>query len=126
MPAITGSIPGPNSNTFVAAILRAIPEMKATLTPERDRPRFPSAPYIGLTDKRHRHRSEPVGLLGHQARLDRRARDQCARSRAGLELRQPALKLPAFVATRRTIDFGPARSAAPALRNILSFTLMCS
>ena len=34
--------PGPNSNTFVATVLRAIPEAEAVAAGERGRPRLPA------------------------------------------------------------------------------------
>jgi hypothetical protein len=36
--------PGPNSNTFVATVLRAVPELGVDAAAERGRPRLPPAP----------------------------------------------------------------------------------
>ena len=35
--------PGPNSNTFVATVLRAVPELGVTTAAQRGRPRLPPA-----------------------------------------------------------------------------------
>src|SRR5262245_24393996 len=56
--------PGPNSNSFVAAVLRAVPEMKATLTPNAIGRDFRPGPYLGLTDSGTGVEASLWGLLG--------------------------------------------------------------
>src|SRR5438132_12260592 len=41
--------PGPNSNTFTASVLRAVPELAATLPPHAVGKDFRGLPYLGLT-----------------------------------------------------------------------------
>ena len=103
--------PGPNSNTFVAAILRAIPEMKATLTPNAIGRDFRPAPYIGLTDSGTGIEASLWGLLGIKIGWIEGLEFNVLGLVAGLDLRQPALKLPAF--GRLGLDFGPSAAAAP-------------
>ena len=103
--------PGPNSNTFVAAILRAIPEMKATLTPNAIGRDFRPAPYIGLTDSGTGIEASLWGLLGVKIGWIEGLEINVLGLVAGLDLRQPALKLPAF--GRLGLDLGPSAAAAP-------------
>ena len=42
--------PGPNSNTFIATVLRAVPELGVTLPPNAVGRDFRPLPYLGLTD----------------------------------------------------------------------------
>ena len=53
--------PGPNSNTFVATVLRAIPELGAALPPNAVGRDFRPWPYARPDRQRHRRRGEPVG-----------------------------------------------------------------
>ena len=65
--------PGPNSNTFVATVLRAIPEVGATMPPNAVGRDFRPWPYIGLTDSGTGVEANLWGVLRHQARLGRRS-----------------------------------------------------
>ena len=103
--------PGPNSNTFVAAILRAIPEMKATLTPNAIGRDFRPAPYIGLTDSGTGIEASLWGLLGVKIGWIEGLEINVLGLVAGLDLRQPALKLPAF--GRLGLRFGTERGRRP-------------
>ena len=63
--------PGPNSNTFVASVLRAVPEIGVAMPPNAIGRDFRPRPYAGKERQRHGRRSEPVGRARHQARLGR-------------------------------------------------------
>ena len=56
--------PGPNSNTFVATVLRAVPELETTLPPNAVGKDFRACPYVGLTDSRTGVEASLLGLLG--------------------------------------------------------------
>lgn len=88
--------PGPNSNTFVAAVLRALPELGASLPPNavgRDyRDRF----YAGLTDSRTGLEINLNGLAGLKLGWVEGLEVNLLGLVAGLDLRHPAIKLPGF------------------------------
>jgi hypothetical protein len=88
--------PGPNSNTFVAAVLRAVPELGAMLPPNavgRDfRPEF----YVGRTDSGTGVELSAWGLAGVKLGWVEGVEFNLLGLVAGLDLRQPALKLPGF------------------------------
>ena len=75
--------PGPNSNTFVATVLRAVPELEATLPPNAIGRDFRPEPYAGLTDSGTGVEANLLGPARREARLGRRDRVQRARSRRG-------------------------------------------
>ena len=56
--------PGPNSNTFTASVLRAVPELEATLPPNALGKDFRPYPYLGLTDSGTGIEASLWGLLG--------------------------------------------------------------
>lgn len=88
--------PGPNSNTFVAAVLRALPELGASLPPNavgRDyRDRF----YAGLTDSRTGLEINLNGFAGLKLGWVEGLEVNLLGLVAGLDLRHPAVKLPGF------------------------------
>ncbi|MFL5028857.1 MAG: DUF3750 domain-containing protein [Xanthobacteraceae bacterium] len=88
--------PGPNSNTFVAAVLRAVPELAATLPPTAVGKDFRPGPFIGLTDSGTGVEASLWGLLGVKAGWVEGLEINLLGLVAGLDLRQPGLKLPAF------------------------------
>ena len=53
--------PGPNSNSFVAAVLRAVPELRVALPPNAVGRDFRRGFYAGLTDSRTGVETQPVG-----------------------------------------------------------------
>ena len=106
--------PGPNSNTFVAAILRAVPEMKATLTPNAIGRDFRPGPYLGWTDSGTGVEASAWGLLGVKLGWVEGIEVNVLGLVAGLDLRQPALKVPAF--GRLGLEFGQSATAAVAAR----------
>ena len=88
--------PGPNSNSFVAAILRAVPELRVALPPNaigRDyRPGF----YAGLTDSRTGLELNANGVVSLKLGWVEGIEINLLGLVAGLDLRHPALKLPGF------------------------------
>lgn len=88
--------PGPNSNTFVAVILRAAPELGATLPPTAIGKDFRPGPYLGLTDSRTGVEANLWGALGVKIGWIEGAEVNLFGLVAGLDLRKPAVKLPGF------------------------------
>ena len=88
--------PGPNSNTFTAAVLRAIPELETTLPPNAIGKDFRAYPYAGLTDSRTGVEASLWGLLGVKAAWVEGIELNFLGLVAGLDLRHPAVKLPGF------------------------------
>ncbi len=88
--------PGPNSNTFVAAILRATPGIDAILPPNAIGRDFRADPYLGWTDSGTGVEASLFGLLGVKVGWVEGLEVNVLGLVAGLDLRQPALKLPAF------------------------------
>jgi hypothetical protein len=88
--------PGPNSNTFVAAVLRAVPEIGATMLPNaigRDyRPGF----YAGPSDSGTGVEASAFGLVGVKLGWVEGVEVNLLGLVAGLDLRRPALKIPGF------------------------------
>ncbi len=103
--------PGPNSNTFVATVLRAVPELGVTMLPNAIGRDFRPLPYAGLTDSGTGVEASLWGLLGVKIGWVEGIEINVAGLVAGLDLRHPALKLPGF----GRIGFeAPVASAAPA------------
>ncbi len=88
--------PGPNSNTFVATVLRSIPELQATLPPNAIGRDFRPGPYAGLTDSGTGVELNLWGVFGVKAGWIEGLEINVLGLVAGLDLRQPAVKLPAF------------------------------
>ena len=88
--------PGPNSNTFVATVLRAVPELAVALPPTAIGKDFREGPYLGLTDSRTGVEASLWGLLGFKVGWVEGVEINFFTLVAGLDLRQPALKLPGF------------------------------
>ncbi len=88
--------PGPNSNSFTAAVLRAVPELGVMLPPNavgRDfRPDF----YAGLTDSGTGVEVNLFGYAGVKLAWAEGVEVNLLGLVAGLDLRHPALKLPGF------------------------------
>ena len=103
--------PGPNSNTFTASVLRAVPELEATLPPNALGKDFRAYPYIGLTDSRTGIEASLWGLLGLKVGWVEGIEFNFMGLVAGLDLRHPGIKLPGF--GRLGMDDGTA-VAAPA------------
>jgi Protein of unknown function (DUF3750) len=103
--------PGPNSNTFTASILRAVPELAVTLPANAVGKDFRATPYIGLTDSGTGLEASLWGLLGVKVGWVEGVEINFLGLVAGLDLRHPAVKLPGF--GRLGINDGTA-IAAPA------------
>jgi len=88
--------PGPNSNTFIAAMLRAVPELGATLPPTAIGKDFRPGPFVGLTDSRTGVEASLWGLLGLKVGWVEGVELNLMSLVAGLDLRHPAIKLPGF------------------------------
>jgi len=103
--------PGPNSNTFIAAVLRAVPELATTLPPNAVGKDFRDGFYAGLTDSRTGVELSMFGVFGIKVGWIEGVEMNMLGLVAGLDLRHPAVKLPGF--GRIGIDDGTA-IAAPA------------
>ena len=88
--------PGPNSNTFIATILRAIPEVETQLPPNAIGRDFRPWPYIGWTDSRTGVEASLWGLLGAKVGWVEGVELNVLGLVAGLDLRDPGVKIPAF------------------------------
>jgi uncharacterized protein DUF3750 len=88
--------PGPNSNTFTASILRAIPEVAATLPPNAIGRDFRPWPYMGWTDSHTGVQASLWGLLGVKLGWVEGVEFNVLGLVAGLDLRDPGIKIPAF------------------------------
>jgi hypothetical protein len=87
--------PGPNSNTFVTAVLAAVPELRATLPPTAIGKDFPyDARWIALTPSRTGIRVSLEGYLGITAGWVEGLEVNFLGAVFGLDLRRPAIKLP--------------------------------
>ena len=99
--------PGPNSNTFVQAILRAAPELRASLPPSAIGKDFRPGIYLGLTDSQTGIEAGIWGVFGFKIGWVEGLELNLLSFVAGLDVREPALKLPGF----GRIEF-PSRSTA--------------
>ena len=105
--------PGPNSNTFVATVLRAVPELGVALPPNAIGSDFRAEGfYFGLTGSRTGIELNLWSLFGIKLGWIEGLEVNVLGLVAGLDLRRPALKLPAF----GRIGWGfPVEAAAPRL-----------
>jgi len=88
--------PGPNSNTFVATVLRAVPELDTVLPPNAIGRDFRPMPYLGLTDSGTGIEASLWGLLGVKLGWVEGVEVNVLSLVAGLDVRHPAVKLPGF------------------------------
>jgi uncharacterized protein DUF3750 len=88
--------PGPNSNTFVASVLRAVPELAVTMPPNAIGRDFRPLPYAGLSDSGTGIEASLWGLVGMKLGWVEGVEVNVLGLVAGLDLRHPAVKLPAF------------------------------
>ena len=88
--------PGPNSNTFVATVLRAVPELGVALPPNAVGRDFRPQAYLGRTDSRTGIEASLWGLLGVKLGWVEGIELNVLGLVAGLDLRDPGVKLPAF------------------------------
>jgi Protein of unknown function (DUF3750) len=89
--------PGPNSNTFTATVLRAVPELAVAMPPEAIGKDFrPDGSLFGLTDSRTGYEISIFGLLGAKLGWIEGVELNVLTLVTGLDVRHPALKLPGF------------------------------
>ena len=88
--------PGPNSNSFTAAVLRAVPELGISLPPNAVGRDFRDGFYAGLTDSGTGFELNLNGYAGIKAGWVEGVEVNLLGLVAGLDLRHPALKLPGF------------------------------
>ena len=88
--------PGPNSNSFVAAILRAVPELAATLPPNAVGRDFRNGFYAGLTDSGTGVELNLNGVATLKLGWVEGVELNLLGLVVGLDLRYPGLKLPGF------------------------------
>jgi hypothetical protein len=87
--------PGPNSNTFVATVLRAVPELQVVLPPTAIGKDFRADLSIaGFTPSRTGFEVQLYGLLGLKAGWVEGIELNFLTLVAGLDIRRPAIKLP--------------------------------
>src|SRR5262249_57538773 len=101
--------PGPNSNTFTASVLRAVPELAVTLPSNAVGKDFRPYPYVGPTDSHTGVEASLWGLLGVKVGWVEGVELNFLGLVAGLDLRPPAGKLPGF--RRLGIDHGTGVAA---------------
>lgn len=88
--------PGPNSNSFVATVLRAIPEIGVTMPPNAIGRDFRPGPYLGWTDSGTGIEASLYGLLGVKIGWVEGIEVNVLGLVVGLDIRDPAIKLPGF------------------------------
>jgi hypothetical protein len=103
--------PGPNSNTFVASVLRAVPEIGVEMPPNAIGRDFRPLPYAGISDSGTGVEASLWGLLGVKIGWVEGVEINLLGLVVGFDLRRPALKLPGF---GRIAIVGPATLAAAA------------
>jgi hypothetical protein len=89
--------PGPNSNTFVATVLRAVPELEVAMPPEAIGKDFRAdGSLFGLTESETGVEMSLYGLLGLKVGRVEGIELNFLSLVAGLDMRRPAVKVPAF------------------------------
>jgi hypothetical protein len=88
--------PGPNSNSFTAAILRAVPELGVTLPSNAIGRDFRDGFYAGLTDSRTGLELNLWGYAGVKIGWVEGIEFNLLGLVAGIDVRNPAVKLPGF------------------------------
>jgi hypothetical protein len=88
--------PGPNSNTFIAALLRAVPELRASLPPTAIGKDYKPGVYLGPTDSQTGIEATIWGLFGFKIGRVEGLELNLFSLVAGLDFNHPALKLPGF------------------------------
>jgi hypothetical protein len=88
--------PGPNSNSFTAAVLRAVPELGVTLPPNAVGRDFRDRFYAGLTDSGTGVELNVYGLIDIKLGWVEGVELNLFGLVAGLDLRHPGVKLPGF------------------------------
>ncbi len=107
------SWPGPNSNTFIASVLRAVPELRVVLPPHALGRDFSPGPLLGLTDSGTGIQANLWGLLGVKLGWAEGLEINVLGLVAGFDVRPFGLKLPGF----GRLGFEPAWIASAASSN---------
>lgn len=101
--------PGPNSNSFVAAVLRATPELQTQLPPNAVGRDFRDGFYAGKTDSGTGLELNLAGYAGVKVGWVEGIEVNLLGLVAGIDLRHPGIKLPAY--GRIGVDPGIATAA---------------
>jgi Protein of unknown function (DUF3750) len=88
--------PGPNSNSFTAAVLRAVPDLGVALPPNAVGRDFRAGLYAGRTDSRTGVELNLLGLADLKLGWVEGVEVNLLGLVAGLDLRHPGVKLPGF------------------------------
>ena len=88
--------PGPNSNTFIATVLRTVPELGVALPSNAVGRDFRAQPYLGPTDSRTGVEANLWGVAGVKVGWIEGIELNLLGLVAGLDLRHPAVKLPGY------------------------------
>ncbi|MGE0563178.1 MAG: DUF3750 domain-containing protein [Pseudolabrys sp.] len=88
--------PGPNSNTFIAAVLRAAPELGVALPPNAVGRDFRDGFYAGLTDSRTGVELNLWGVVALKLGWVEGIEVSLFGLVAGIDLRRPGIKLPGY------------------------------
>ncbi len=88
--------PGPNSNSFTAAVLRSVPELGVALPPNAVGRDYRDGFYIGLTDSRTGLELNLWGYAGLKLGWVEGIEINLLGLVAGLDVRHPAFKLPGY------------------------------
>jgi uncharacterized protein DUF3750 len=102
--------PGPNSNSFVAAVLRAVPELRVALPPNAVGRDYRDGFYAGLTDSRTGFEISLYGMAGLKVGWVEGFELDLLGLVAGLDVRHPALKLPGFGRVGLPVPIATARA----------------
>ena len=106
--------PGPNSNTFVAAVMGAAPGMRATLPPTAIGKDYPyDGRWLGWTPSNTGIRLTLGGYVGVTLGWVEGVEVNILGAVAGLDLRRPALKLPGIGRIGMTGGFAGAKGSGP-------------
>lgn len=107
--------PGPNSNTFVASVLRAVPELGTALPANAVGRDFRPGAYAGPSDSGTGFEASVFGVLGIKAGWVEGIEVNLLGLVVGLDLRRPALKLPGY----GRIGFDPVPTATAAGKPVI-------
>jgi hypothetical protein len=88
--------PGPNSNTFTATVMRAVPELATALPSNAIGRDFRTVPYFGATDSGTGFEVNLWGLLGFKIGWVEGLEVNFLGLVAGFDFQHPALKLPGY------------------------------
>ncbi len=88
--------PGPNSNTFTATVIRAVPELSTALPSNAIGRDFRTGPYFGVTDSGTGLEANLWGLFGFKIGWVEGFEVNFLGLVAGFDVRHPALKLPGY------------------------------